>query len=184
MGDDPAHERPDAEAEHQETHPGADRARAPRFRGGGRHCGERAGNGEGRAEPLQRAGSDDDGAVGGQRDDQRGEREQCDSGGGGAPRPEPVRRLAAQNDEGGGGQQIGVDRPFHCRGTKPEAARHRGQRRHDCRAVFADRKYRQVTGDKHKPGITRHWPSRESRNGRIAYCMWNCSESSVPTIRT
>ncbi|MEA2779940.1 MAG: hypothetical protein QOK29_1484 [Rhodospirillaceae bacterium] len=156
MSDHPTHEWPDAEAEHQEARPGADRARAHCFRGGLRHGGERAGNSKRGAEPLECAGRDDHAAVRRQRDDQRGEREQCDPGGRGAPRPEPVRRLAAQNDERGGSQQVGIDHPFHCRGTKTEAARHRGQRGHDRRAVFANRKDRQVTGDKHKPVIARH----------------------------
>ena len=157
-----AHERPDAEAQHQESGPGADGPRALRFGGGFGHCRQRAGNGEGRAEPLQRACADDHGAVGSERDHHRGQSEQRDPAGGGPSRPELVRRLAAQNDEDGGGQQIGVHRPFHRGGTEREASRHLRQRGHDGRAVLADRQHRQATGDQHQGGITRHWSSEGS----------------------
>ena len=156
-----AHERPDAEAQHQETGPGADGARALRFGGGFGHCRQRAGNGEGRAEPLQRACADDHGSVGSERDHHRGESEQRDPAGGGPSRPELVRCLAAQNDEDGGGKQIGVHRPFHRRGTELEASRHLRQRGHDGRAVLADRQHRQATGDQHQGGITRHSSSKD-----------------------
>ena len=53
------------------------------------------------------------------------------------------------------GEQVGVDDPLDRRRTKEKAARHRGQRRHDRRAVFADGQHRQATGDQHQPGIAR-----------------------------
>jgi hypothetical protein len=115
-----------------------------------------AADGEGRAEPLQRACADDYGSVGSERDHHRGQSEQRDPAGGGPSRPELVRCLAAQNDENGGGQQIGVHRPFHHGGTEREAARHLRQRSHDGRAVLADREHRQATGDQHQAGITWH----------------------------
>ena len=163
----PAHERPDAEAQHQESGPGADGARALRFGGGFGHCCQRAGDGEGGTEPLQRACADDHGSVGSERDHHRGEREERDPAGGGMSRPELVRCLAAQNDEDGGGKQVGVHRPFHRRGTELEASRHLRQRGHDGRAVFADRQHRQATGDQHQGGITRHLSSEDLGHPKI-----------------
>ena len=155
MGDGAAHQRPNAEAEHQEARPRADRPRALQFRDRLRHRGKRASDRERRADPLQRACADNHGSVHGNGDGQRGESERRDSDCGRAPRPELVRRLAAQNDEYGGGEQVGVDDPFHRRRAQAQLARHRRQRGHDRRAVFADRQHRQATGDQHEAGIAR-----------------------------
>ena len=143
----------DAETEHQKARPCADHPRAILIRNRLGHGGKRARNRERGAEPLQGPGRDSNGSGRGQCDDKRGQSEQRNARGGGATRPKCVGRLAAQHDEHRGGQQIGIDRPFYSCGTKVEALRHRGQRRHDRRAVFPDRQHCETTGTQHQAGV-------------------------------
>ena len=64
VGHGPAQQRTDAEAQHQESGPGADRPWALRFGNGLGRRRQHAGNGEGGAQPLQRAGADEHGPSG------------------------------------------------------------------------------------------------------------------------
>lgn len=149
----PADERPDAEAEHQEAGPGADRLGAPLVRCGFGHGRKRAGHRKRGSQPLQRPRADHHEADRRQRDEQRRKCEHGDAGNRGPSRAELIRRAAAHNDEDGGGQEIGIDHPFELRRTKLQAALHVRKRRHDRRAVVAHRQHGKAAGHQHRSEV-------------------------------
>ena len=108
--------------------------RHPPFGAAGELLGDqRQGDGEHHraADALQAAGKVEEGRVGGERAEQRGEREDPQPDREHAPAPEPVGQRAGGEDECRQGEGVGVDHPLQVGEAAAEVLLDRGQRRVD-----------------------------------------------------